>query len=138
MDPDLGRYLVAAGWFCHGVRDFVHLRLDKVVSRTSAEWCGVIDVLVAVQLLFLVQPKRAPRVAGNGRETPGQTRNRDSPRTLPPVVSPVRHSNSAPWELSWTPKTPQPHSASARSRAADSSRPPQPPPQPSPVLPFPL
>ncbi|MEV7000937.1 hypothetical protein AB0N62_25070 [Streptomyces sp. NPDC093982] len=54
VDPDLGRYLVAAGWFCHGVWDFVHLRLDKVVSRTFAEWCGVIDVLVAVQLLFLV------------------------------------------------------------------------------------
>lgn len=54
VDPDLGRYLVAAGWFFHGVWDFVHLRLDKVVSRTFAEWCGVIDVLVAVQLLFLV------------------------------------------------------------------------------------
>ncbi|WP_128430021.1 hypothetical protein [Streptomyces cyaneus] len=53
-DPDLGRYLLAAGWFCHGIWDFVHLRLDKVVSRTFAEWCGVIDVLVAVQLLFLV------------------------------------------------------------------------------------
>ncbi|MDC0766911.1 hypothetical protein [Streptomyces sp. HD] len=54
VDPDLGRYLVAAGWFFHGVWDFVHLRLDKVVSRTFAEWCGVIDVCVAVQLLFVV------------------------------------------------------------------------------------
>lgn len=54
VDPDLGRYLLAVGWFCHGIWDFVHLRLDKVVSRTFAEWCGVIDVLVAVQLLFLV------------------------------------------------------------------------------------
>ncbi len=54
VDPDLGRYLVAAGWFGHGVWDFVHLRRDAVVSRTFAEWCGVIDVLVAVQLLFLV------------------------------------------------------------------------------------
>lgn len=54
VDADLGRYLLAAGWFFHGVWDFVHLRLDKVVSRTFAEWCGVIDVLVAVQLLFLV------------------------------------------------------------------------------------
>ncbi|MEY9989320.1 hypothetical protein ABIE67_001352 [Streptomyces sp. V4I8] len=54
VEPDLGRHLVAAGWFFHGVWDFVHLRLDKVVSRTFAEWCGVIDVLVAVQLLFLV------------------------------------------------------------------------------------
>ncbi|SDP34649.1 hypothetical protein SAMN04487981_120149 [Streptomyces sp. cf386] len=54
VDPDLGRYLLAAGWFFHGVWDFVHLWLDKVVARTFAEWCGVIDVLVAVQLLFLV------------------------------------------------------------------------------------
>ncbi|KUM73526.1 hypothetical protein [Streptomyces curacoi] len=54
VDPDLGRYLVAAGWFCHGVWDFVHLWLDRVVARTFAEWCGVVDVLVAVQLLFLV------------------------------------------------------------------------------------
>jgi hypothetical protein len=54
VDADLGRYLVAAGWFFHGVWDFVHVRLDKVVSRSFAEWCGVVDVLVAVDLLFLV------------------------------------------------------------------------------------
>ncbi|WP_151476272.1 hypothetical protein [Streptomyces albicerus] len=54
VDPDLGRYLVAAGWFFHGVWDFVHLKLDKVVARSFAEWCGVVDVLVAVELLFLV------------------------------------------------------------------------------------
>jgi hypothetical protein len=54
VDADLGRYLVAAGWFFHGVWDFVHLKLDKVVARSFAEWCGVVDVLVAVDLLFLV------------------------------------------------------------------------------------
>jgi len=54
VDPDLGRYLVAAGWFFHGVWDFVHLRLDKVIARSFAEWCGVVDVLVAVHLLFLL------------------------------------------------------------------------------------
>ncbi|MGW9592894.1 hypothetical protein ACWHLZ_21565 [Streptomyces chartreusis] len=53
VDADLGRCLVAAGWFLHGVWDFVHLWRDKVLSRTFAEWCGVIDVLVAAQLLFL-------------------------------------------------------------------------------------
>jgi hypothetical protein len=53
VEPELGLYPVAAGWFLHGVWDFVHLWRDKVVSRTFAEWCGVIDVLVAVQLLFL-------------------------------------------------------------------------------------
>jgi hypothetical protein len=54
LDPDIGIYLIAAGWFLHGVWDFVHLRIDKVVSRTFAEWCGVFDILVAAQLLFLV------------------------------------------------------------------------------------
>ncbi|MFG3442419.1 hypothetical protein ACGF0J_34695 [Nonomuraea sp. NPDC047897] len=52
-EPDLGRYLVAAAWFLHGVWDFVHLRRDAVVSRSYAEWCGVFDVLVAAQLVFL-------------------------------------------------------------------------------------
>jgi hypothetical protein len=54
VDPDLGRYVVAAGWFLHGVWDFVHLKLDKVVLRSYAEWCGVFDMLVAIQLVFLV------------------------------------------------------------------------------------
>lgn len=53
VHPDLGIYLVAAGWFFHGVWDFVHLRLDRVVSRSYAEWCGVLDVLTAAQLLLL-------------------------------------------------------------------------------------
>jgi hypothetical protein len=52
VDPDLGRYLVAAGWLFHGVWDFVHLRADKVVARSYAEWCGVLDVLVAAQLVL--------------------------------------------------------------------------------------
>ncbi|MBB6344798.1 hypothetical protein FHU36_001307 [Nonomuraea muscovyensis] len=52
-EPDLGRYLVAAGWLLHGVWDFVHLRRNAVVSRSYAEWCGVFDVLIAAQLVFL-------------------------------------------------------------------------------------
>jgi len=54
VDPDLGRYVVAAGWFFHGVWDFVHLRLDKVVVRSYAEWCGVLDVLIAAELVLMV------------------------------------------------------------------------------------
>lgn len=54
VDPDLARYLVAAGWFLHGVWDFVHLKLDKVVARSFAEWCGVVDVVIAVELVFKV------------------------------------------------------------------------------------
>ncbi|MFI6793043.1 hypothetical protein ACIBG4_37505 [Nonomuraea sp. NPDC050383] len=52
LDPEMGRYLVAAGWFLHGVWDFVHLKQDKVVARTFAEWCGVLDVMIAAQLVF--------------------------------------------------------------------------------------
>lgn len=54
VDPDLGLYLLAAGWFIHGVWDLVHLKLDRAVSRSYAEWCGVFDVLTAAQLLLLV------------------------------------------------------------------------------------
>ncbi|WP_440098156.1 hypothetical protein [Streptosporangium sp. H16] len=53
VEPDLGRYLVAAGWFLHGLWDFVHLRRKAVVSRSYAEWCGVFDILLAAQLVFL-------------------------------------------------------------------------------------
>ena len=53
MDPDLGRYLVAAGWFLHGVWDFVHLGLTGSWP-SFAEWCGVVDVVVAVELVFKV------------------------------------------------------------------------------------
>jgi hypothetical protein len=52
VDPDLGRYLVATGWFLHGVWDCVHLKLNKVVARSYAEWCGVIDVLIAAELVL--------------------------------------------------------------------------------------
>jgi hypothetical protein len=53
VDPDLGLYLVAAGWLFHGVWDFVHLKLNRAVARSYAEWCGVLDVLTAGQLLLL-------------------------------------------------------------------------------------
>ncbi|MGH8930006.1 MAG: hypothetical protein ACRDZO_05060 [Egibacteraceae bacterium] len=52
VDPALGRYLVAAGWFLHGIWDLVYFRADKVVARSYAEWCGVVDVLIAAQLIF--------------------------------------------------------------------------------------
>lgn len=44
VEPDLGRYLVAAGWFLHGFWDFVHFRRNAVVSRSYAEWCGVFEI----------------------------------------------------------------------------------------------
>ena len=56
VDPDLGRYIVAAGWFGHAAWDFAHFRADKVVSRSFAEWCAVFDVLRAVGILILPMP----------------------------------------------------------------------------------
>lgn len=53
VDPNLGRYVVAAGWFGHAAWDFAHLKADKVVSRSFAEWCAVFDVLRAVGILLL-------------------------------------------------------------------------------------
>src|ERR671911_251998 len=56
VDPNLGRYIVAAGWFGHAAWDFAHFRADKVVSRSFAEWCAVFDVLRAIGILILPMP----------------------------------------------------------------------------------
>jgi hypothetical protein len=56
VDQDLGRYIVAAGWFGHAAWDVAHLRADKVVSRSFAEWCAVFDFLRAVGILVLPMP----------------------------------------------------------------------------------
>jgi hypothetical protein len=52
VTPDAARYVIAAGWFGHGVWDLVHLRRDAVVSRSYAEWCGVLDILIAAELVL--------------------------------------------------------------------------------------
>ena len=50
--PEPARYVLAAGWLGHGIWDFVHLRREAVVSRSYAEWCGVLDVLIAAELVL--------------------------------------------------------------------------------------
>lgn len=52
IEPDAGRYLVATGWVLHGVWDVVYILRDKVVARTWALWCAVIDVGIGVQLVI--------------------------------------------------------------------------------------
>ncbi|MGH8878082.1 MAG: hypothetical protein ACRD0P_12175 [Stackebrandtia sp.] len=52
VDPEIARYLIAAGWFFHGVWDVVHLRLDKVVAKSFAEWCAVVDLIIGVEILL--------------------------------------------------------------------------------------
>ncbi len=54
INPDVGLYVVAATWLLHGVWDVVHIWRDKVVSRGYAEWCAVLDVLIAFGLVFVV------------------------------------------------------------------------------------
>ncbi|WP_406858733.1 hypothetical protein ABZO31_33950 [Streptomyces sp. HUAS MG47] len=44
-------YIVAAAWFAHSAWDFAHHRARAVVPRAYAEWCMVVDALVAVGLL---------------------------------------------------------------------------------------
>ena len=56
VSPELGRYVVAVGWFGHAAWDFAHFRADKVVSRSFAEWCAVYDFLRAIGILVLPMP----------------------------------------------------------------------------------
>jgi hypothetical protein len=56
LGDDTGRYLLAAGWFAHGIWDLAHHRANRVVPRAWSEWCAVFDFLVAVALAFLPAP----------------------------------------------------------------------------------
>ncbi|SMH26651.1 hypothetical protein [Mesorhizobium australicum] len=47
LDPTAGAYLVATGLFAHAVWDVYHHRVNKVVSRSMAEFCCVLDVALA-------------------------------------------------------------------------------------------
>jgi hypothetical protein len=50
----VGGYLVAAGLLGHATWDAVHWRANKIVSRSFAEWCGVLDLVLGVGLLVLL------------------------------------------------------------------------------------
>jgi hypothetical protein len=51
LQPDIGVYLVAVALLCHGVWDVVHFRRNRVVARSYAEFCAVIDFLLGVAIL---------------------------------------------------------------------------------------
>lgn len=51
--PDLARYCVAAGWLAHGIWDIVYLINDRLVSKSWAEWCAVVDILIAASLIIV-------------------------------------------------------------------------------------
>ncbi|WP_049563064.1 hypothetical protein [Nonomuraea sp. SBT364] len=50
---DAGAYLVAAGMLGHAAWDVHHHRTGKVVVRSLAEFCFVLDTLIAVALVVL-------------------------------------------------------------------------------------
>ena len=47
-----GTYLVAAGLLAHAAWDAYHHRVNKVVARSMAELCGVLDALLAVTIVI--------------------------------------------------------------------------------------
>jgi hypothetical protein len=50
----VGSTLVAVGLLAHTVWDVIHLRARAIVSPSLAEWCAVLDTLIAVGILVLV------------------------------------------------------------------------------------
>ena len=53
VDPDLGGYLVAFALLGHAAWDAYHYLRDRVVARSYAEYCGVLDLLVGVAILVM-------------------------------------------------------------------------------------
>ena len=51
VDPTVGAYLVAAGLLAHAAWDAYHHWTDKVVSRSMAEFCFVLDIALAVAIV---------------------------------------------------------------------------------------
>jgi hypothetical protein len=53
----IGGYLVAAGLLGHAAWDTYHHRKNRVVARSLAEFCLVLDTLLAIALLVVVVPR---------------------------------------------------------------------------------
>lgn len=53
VNTTLGSYLVAAGLLAHAAWDVWHHQTNKVVSRSLAEFCFVLDTLVAVAIVIV-------------------------------------------------------------------------------------
>ena len=49
--PDVAAVMLAAGWAAHGLWDLWHVARRRIVAASFAEWCCVVDVLIAVALL---------------------------------------------------------------------------------------
>ncbi|WP_194815252.1 hypothetical protein [Nocardia sp. XZ_19_385] len=51
VNEQLGAYLVAAGLLGHTAWDIYHLRANRVVSQSLAEFCAVLDTLLALAVI---------------------------------------------------------------------------------------
>jgi hypothetical protein len=51
--PELGSYLVAAGLLGHAAWDIYHYRTNRVVVRSLAEFCLVLDTALAVAIVIV-------------------------------------------------------------------------------------
>ena len=54
VDPDLGAYLVAFALLGHAAWDAYHFLRNRVVARSYAEFCGVLDLLTGWAILIMV------------------------------------------------------------------------------------
>jgi hypothetical protein len=52
VDEAVGAYLVAAGLFAHAAWDVYHHRTNRVVVRSMAEFCFVLDTLLALAIVY--------------------------------------------------------------------------------------
>ena len=52
VDADLGGFLVAVALLGHAAWDAHHYLRDRVVARSYAEWCAVVDLLAGAAILF--------------------------------------------------------------------------------------
>ena len=52
VDPDLGGYLVAFALIGHAVWDAYHYLRNRVVARSYAEWCAVVDLVLGAAILL--------------------------------------------------------------------------------------
>ena len=52
--PHTGLYVVAGGLLAHAAWDGYHWWRDRVVVRSFAEWCGVLDATLGIGILVLV------------------------------------------------------------------------------------
>lgn len=53
VEPDVGMYIVAAGLVGHATWDLVHHRTKQSVPQWYAEFCAVIDYVMAATILVL-------------------------------------------------------------------------------------